>query len=285
MPELPEVEVIVRTLREQVVGQKIDAVRVGWSGSIDRPDVGTFCKQVSGRTVAAIRRRGKFILFELLPTPAQYLLAHLRMTGRFLFTSRGGAEPGAAAPDKHCRLSFALQSGDMLHFCDVRKFGRLYLVSDPDEVIGDLGPEPLSDAFTADRLRAILRGHRRQIKPLLMNQRVLAGLGNIYTDEALWEAGVHPLCRSDTLRDDEVDRLHAAIRRTLLQAIANRGTTLQDFRDPSGEAGANQEFLAVYGREGALCVRCGHTIERISVGGRGTRYCAACQPLREAGQS
>ena len=283
MPELPEIEVVVRSLRERILGQTVERVEVGWCGCIDCPDADGFSRQLSGRTVAALWRRGKYILFEMVRdfaeagSPRRYLILHFRMTGKLLFAS--AQETRAALGDKHCHLAIVFQSGDALYYSDMRKFGRLYLVERPEDVLGDLGPEPLAEEMTPARLAELLHGHRRQLKPLLLDQRVLAGLGNIYVDEALWAARVHPLRRSDSLSRTEVDRLHASIRSVLLGAIENGGTTLRNYRDAQGRAGRHQRSLAVYGRQGEPCLRCGQEIEKRVIGGRGTHYCAVCQPL------
>ena len=180
-------------------------------------------------------------------------------------------------------MRFNLDDGRWLVFADTRKFGRLYLVDDPAEVLGDLGPEPLAADFTPERLARMLGGRGGRIKPLLLNQRFLAGLGNIYTDEALWRAGVHPLQAADTLTPDQVRRLHAGIVSVLREAIADGGTSLRDnqYRQPDGDTGAYQHLLAVYGRAEQDCPRCGAAVERLVVGQRGTHICPRCQVLRE----
>jgi formamidopyrimidine-DNA glycosylase len=183
----------------------------------------------------------------------------------------------------HSHVRLLLSSGQALRLHDLRKFGRLYLVDDPSTVLGRLGREPLAADFTVEALGAIVSGRRRQIKPLLFDQRLVAGLGNIYIDESLWEARVHPLRHADTLAPDEVLRLHAAMQNVLARAIAHNGTTLRDYRDPHERPGQHQGYLVVYGRRGAACPRCGQAIARTVVGQRGTYYCPACQVLPQSG--
>jgi len=175
-----------------------------------------------------------------------------------------------------------LDDGSELHFEDQRKFGRLYFTDGAvalDEVLARLGPEPLDEAFTRDTLRDLLRARRAQLKPLLLNQSFVAGLGNIYVDEALFRARLHPLRRSDSLEQDEIDRLHEGIVAALLQGISNRGTTLSDYRDAWGMTGKNKERLLVFRREGKPCTVCGKPITKIRVAQRGTHFCPTCQPL------
>ena len=187
---------------------------------------------------------------------------------------------GACLDDRHLRVLLFLDDGQRLWFSDTRKFGRMWLLDDPADVLGELGPEPLADDFTAVRLREMLARRRGRIKPLLLNQRFLAGLGNIYTDETLWQAGIHPLRRADSLSPAEVRRLHRAIRSVLRAAIASGGTTLPDaaYQQADGRSGEFASKLAVYGRAGQACPRCGTTIERIKVSQRGTHFCPHCQP-------
>ena len=183
--------------------------------------------------------------------------------------------------DRHLRVLLFLDDGRRLHFHDQRKFGRMVLTAEPEAVLGDLGPEPLSADFTPGRLAEMLAHRRGRIKPLLLNQRFLAGLGNIYTDEALWRAGVHPLRQADTLSPAEVERLHRAIQSVLRAAIASGGTTLADaaYQRADGSAGEFAKRLAVYGRGEQPCPRCGSIIESARVSQRGTCFCPGCQPL------
>ncbi len=267
MPELPEVENYRRDLQNALVGRRFTEVSVDWPRQIATPDVASFVSRVPGQTVQAVERRGKFLIFRL---SRDFLLIHLRMSGRLLIV------PGNAPPDPHVHVRFALDDGTELRFRDPRKFGRLYLVDDPQQVVGELGPEPLAADFTPQRFAAMLAGRRGRIKPLLLNQRFLAGLGNIYTDEALYLARIHPLRTADTLTPEEIERLHGAIQATLRRAIDQRGTSFDPFyRDLQGIPGAYERV--VYGRAGEPCPRCGTPIRRIVVGQRGTYLCPTCQ--------
>jgi len=221
-----------------------------------------------------VERRAKFLVLRLSGGAA--LVVHLRMTGRLRFREAG------APPGKALRASFTLDDGRELHFEDQRKFGRLYFTDGAtalDEVLARLGPEPLRAAFTRGALRDLFGTRRAQLKPLLLNQSFVAGLGNIYVDEALFRARLHPLRRSDTLTQEEIDRLHQGIVAALRQGIVNRGTTLADYRDAWGSAGKNKERLLVFKREGRPCTACGERITKIRVAQRGTHVCPTCQPL------
>lgn len=276
MPELPEVETIVRELSAEIVGDRIEAATVRWAKAVAPLTPDAFALAAAQRRIHSVSRRGKHILIEL---DELWMLIHLRMTGRMLVAPRIDDELAAS---KHVQVWWALTSGRALLFWDVRKFGRVLLCEDPLEVVGDLGPEPLGDQFTPAALKHILTAHHRQIKPLLLDQRVLAGLGNIYVDESLWRAGIHPLRRSHTLNEAEATRLYASIRAELRQAIDHRGTTLRDYRNPANEAGGHGPHLAAYGRTDAPCPRCGTPIVRSVVGSRGTHHCPICQPHKGA---
>lgn len=276
MPELPEVETVARMLRERILGETIADVQVSWERAIEGWEVPAFREALHGRTVRAVGRRGKHILIHVAP---QWLVVHLRMTGRLCDCSRWD-DP--LLSDKHVHVSLRFASGRVLCFWDMRKFGRFWLVDDPQTVVGDLGPEPLDEAFSAGELGNLLAARRRQLKPALLDQRFLAGLGNIYVDESLWQAQLHPLRHTHTLTSAEAARLHAAIRCVLEEALAHDGTTLRDYRTPCNEPGQHQHALAVYGRQGEPCPRCGGPIERMVVGQRGTHYCPRCQPADEA---
>ena len=271
MPELPEVETIVRELQGSVVGTTIVSAEIHWEGAIGFPDPHGFVQGVSGRRLTAVTRRGKWIIVGLGGCKA--LLVHLRMTGRLLISEAGCEDP------VHVRVRLGLDDGRAICFHDVRKFGRMCLLDDPGEVVGALGPEPLDQTFTAAALGHLLAGRSGRIKPLLLNQRLLAGLGNIYTDEALWRAGIHPLRKANGLNPTEVTRLWTAIREVLQRALDSGGTTLDDggFVGAAGKPGRFARRLAVYGRAGDVCLKCGSTVERIVVSQRGTHICPACQ--------
>nr|MBC7245303.1 bifunctional DNA-formamidopyrimidine glycosylase/DNA-(apurinic or apyrimidinic site) lyase [Chloroflexota bacterium] len=271
MPELPEVETLAVDLRRLLTGAEFANVEVLWPKSVAMPAVDEFVRQVPGRKVLDVSRRGKFLVLSL--SGPSFLLIHLRMSGHVR------VEPTTEPVDGHARLIFHLSDGRRLLFSDPRKFGRVYWTTDLNLVLGDLGPEPLSADFTAQDFVKLLSAHRGVLKPLLLNQTVLAGLGNIYTDEALFAASLHPLRKASTLSAAEGERLYWAIREVLQQAIHNRGTTLTDerFRDAEGRPGSHAQHLCVYRRVGEPCPRCGTPIERITVGNRGTHFCPRCQ--------
>ncbi len=271
MPELPEVEHIARGLQARLPGRTIEAVETRWPGALATHSPETLAEALQGRTFRSVARRGKYLLLEL---PPDWLIVHLRMTGRLLYCPT--PHPSWEA-HPHVHVILYLDGKARLYYQDTRKFGRLYLAQDPQEIVGGLGPEPLEPALTPERLGALLHGRHRQLKPLLLDQRTLAGMGNIYVDEALWRAQLHPLLYSDSLTEEQVRRLHASIRHVLEEAIAHGGTTLRDYRGPGNEPGEHQYALAVYGRAGEACPRCGGAIQRIVVGQRGTHVCPLCQ--------
>ncbi len=272
MPELPEVETIVRELCPHLLGRTIVDVHVDWARTIAHPveEIDLFCQGVRGRRIEHLWRRGKYAILDL--DDGQHLLFHLRMSGRLLLSPSGRPE--------HLRIRFDLSDGGHLYFYNQRKFGRVWLVWDPAPVIGDLGPEPLPETFSAGQFRAMLGRRRGMLKPLLLNQRFLAGLGNIYVDESLFLAGLHPRRAANTLSEADADCLYEAIQQVLEQALDHHGTTFDGiFVRPQGEEGRQQEGLRVYGQAGQPCPRCGTPIERDVVGGRGTHYCPRCQAL------
>jgi formamidopyrimidine-DNA glycosylase len=276
MPELPEVETLARDLRGLILGAEISRVKIGWSGSVAMPSVRRFVAGLKGRRFLAVSRRGKFLQLDL--TGPSYLLVHLRMTGHLAVV------PASSDPVPYTRVSFDLSDGRRLAFSDPRKFGRMWWLDQPDLVLGKLGPDPIADDLTCETFVSLIQAHRGAIKPLLLRQDILAGLGNIYTDEALFRAGIHPLRRVDTLSQADLERLYAAVREVLEQAIANRGTTLPDerFRDAQGNRGGNLEHLLVGRSKGQVCPRCGAVLQRAVVGGRGTYSCPTCQKQDQA---
>jgi formamidopyrimidine-DNA glycosylase len=275
MPELPEVETIARELRPQVLGRTILDAHADWARTIAHPleDIQRFRADVRGKRITEVWRRGKFVILDLArdDKPWGACLIHLRMSGRLHLEPLGQR--------KHLRVRFDLSDGKRLYFYNMRKFGRVWLVRDPETVLGELGPEPLDGSFTPQLFGSLLSTRRGMIKPLLLDQRFVSGLGNIYVDESLFQAGLHPKRTADTLQQADVTRLHAAIRFTLEQAIAHHGTTFDGvFVRPQGQEGRQQEGLKVYGQTNLPCVQCGTPIERIVVGGRGTHFCPNCQP-------
>lgn len=270
MPELPEVESVVRTWSARLVARRIGVFESRWPRQAS-PSAAAVRRGIVGRAIERVWRRGKYIVMDL--EGGGHLLIHLRMSGRLEAAAAGASEP------RHTRAVFELDDGLRLHFCDARKFGRIVLCGDVERGTGGLGVEPLSAAFSAARLGKLLAGRRRQLKPLLLDQRVIAGLGNIYTDEALFRAGIHPLEPSDRIDGARVKRLHAAIRAVLKDGIRRNGASI-DWVYPGGRM---QDFFRVYGREGEACVTCGTTIAYLRVAQRGTHVCPRCQ-RRGAGE-
>lgn len=269
MPELPEVETIARTLRLgghalPLPGRWIQSVTLHWPRHVDRPAPGSFRQQIRHRQILAVQRRGKYLVF---PLDRCTLLIHLRMSGdlymKFAHEER--------SPYEH--TIFHLDQDMELRFRDSRKFGRVYLVEDPEEILGKLGPEPLDSAFTPQVLAKKLASHRRQLKPLLLDQSFLAGLGNIYTDEALNLAHLHPLRHSDSLSYDEANALFNALQHVLKQGLEHNGASI----DWIYRGGAFQNHFRVYQKTGEPCPSCDTPIERIVVGQRGSHFCPVCQ--------
>ncbi len=267
MPELPEVETVVRHIRPNVVGRRIESAEIHWKRTVEPLTPARFRSAVKGATVERVWRRGKYIVFDLGGHGS--LVGHLRMTGRM----QVGASPGA-----HVVVSLALDDGRGFHFIDVRKFGRLVWARRSEDALPALGPEPLGDAFTADWFSRALRKRHRRLKPLLLDQSFLAGLGNIYVDEALFAARLHPLRPASTLRRPAADRLHEAIRTILAAAVEHEGSTFDRFyRTPEGKPGSYQHKFQVYGRTKKPCRRCAAPVRKLVVGGRGTHICPRCQ--------
>ena len=276
MPELPEVETLAHDLQRLIKDSEFERVDILWDGAVAVPTAEELAGQLPGHTVLQVSRRGKYLVLSL--SGGSCLLVHLRMSGRLEVQERVGPL------DPHARIVFQLSDGRRLVFVNMRKFGRVYWTKDRESVLGDLGPEPLSDGFTPRALAEILGNHRGALKPLLLNQRVLSGLGNIYVDEALFVASLHPLRKSNSLSSTEVEHLHSAIRYVLGEAIRSRGTTLSDesFHDAEGQPGENAGNLRVYQRAGLACTRCGTPVRRTVVGGRGTHFCPSCQRAAHA---
>lgn len=269
MPELPEVETIVQALRQPLLGRAILEVRSDWPRHVGEPSLAELQERIRGLHIFAIGRRGKYLRFDL--DKGEYLLIHLKMSGQLMVIA-------ADTPsDKHVHTVFALDNGDELRFRDIRKFGRVYLVTDPETILGKLGPEPLSSSFSAELLFQRLQKRRRILKPLLLDQTFIAGIGNIYADEALYHARLHPKRYSHTLTDSEVDKLFVGIRKALLLGLENDGASIDNYRKPDGSQGEMQQALVAYGREGEPCYRCSHAMVRVVLGGRSTFFCPECQ--------
>lgn len=283
MPELPEVETISRDLRQKIVGHTIERADVLWDREIGYPSVPEFLEFVRNRCIEDTGRRAKYVVIRLAENAT--LLVHLKMTGQLLYVA--ATEP----PNPYTRVRFHLDGGMQLRFVDIRKFGRMYLV-EADRLqdfpkIAELGPEPLEETFTLPAFQALLKRRKGRIKPLLMNQGFLAGMGNIYVDEALFRSGIHPLRSTSALKPKDVATLHQNIIDVLEESIANRGSSIDDYRDPAGQKGYHHVHLRVYGRTGEPCLTCGTPIAKIVVGGRGTHFCPRCQrrPRQRLGSS
>jgi len=272
MPELPEVQTILDALAPLILDQEIHSVTAVWPPVIDRPERALFVVWMQGRRVVEVDRRGKYMLFRL--DDGRWLIMHLRMTGKVRVVD--ASEPLRS----HDRLIFHLTNGRDWRFEDQRKFGRVYLVEDPAEVIAKLGPEPLGDDFTPGYLAQTLARRTAPIKSLLLDQRIVAGIGNIYADESLFRARIHPLRPGGSLTLGETGALVGAVKAVLSQALAEMGTTLRDYRRPDGSVGAFQNSLQVFQRTGEPCPSCGAPIQRIVVGGRSTHFCPQEQRMR-----
>ncbi len=275
MPELPEVETIARKLRASLIGRSVTRADILWARTIDRPDPAKFQHDVVGASITGVDRRGKYLIVAL--DTGQFLLVHLRMSGKFALIAAGEA----VEREEHCRVIFSLDDGAQLAYIDPRKFGRFYLVEHLNEVIGPLGPEPLDHGTGPGWWCHQLRGRRGEIKRLLLDQAFIAGLGNIYANEALWLARIHPQRTAGSLTEAECHRLHEAVVTVLEQGIRNGGTSLEDrqYVYPNGGLGRHQQYLRVYDREGEACPRCGYALNRIVQGQRSTYYCPVCQQL------
>ena len=274
MPELPEVETVRRRLAPVVAGRRFEAVEIA-DARLTRPyDPRLVEAELTGEQVTQLDRRGKYLIFRF--DSGRGLLVHLRMTGSFRHA------PGDGLPDDpYQRAVVRLDDGSDVAYRDVRRFGT-WLVLEPEELEPYLatrvGREPLEAGFTARRLAERLHNRRAPIKAALLDQRTLAGMGNIYVDEALWRARIHPLRPAGELDDAEIRRIHRGARQALEAGLARQGATLRDYRTPDGAAGAMQDEFKVYGRTGEPCDRCGTPIEKTRAGGRGTWYCPHCQP-------
>jgi formamidopyrimidine-DNA glycosylase len=277
VPELPEVETVRAQLEPKLAGRRLERVEIH-DPRLTRPDdPAVVAAALEGERVAALGRRGKYLVVEF--ESGRVLLIHLRMTGQLLHVN-GGPLP---AGDTHRRAVVRLDDGSDVIYRDVRRFGTWQLVEpgELDPYLADrVGHEPLVRTFTATRLAEMFAGRRAPVKAVLLDQRRIAGVGNIYADEALWRARIHPLRPAGELRVDDVIAVHRGIRAALRTGIARQGATLSNYRTPAGALGAMQEEFRVYGRTGEPCERCGTPIEKIRAAGRGTWYCPTCQQRR-----
>jgi formamidopyrimidine-DNA glycosylase len=279
MPELPEVETVARDLRRHLLpdgagsGPGISGARVAWPRTLRDEDPAAFVAGVTGRRIEGVGRRGKNVLIDL--DGGAFLTVHLKMTGQLFVV------PAGLPVDPHERAALMLDDGREIRFRDVRKFGRIGLYTADDDPFDDLGPEPLDPRFTLRAWRARLRGRRARLKPLLVDQSFVVGIGNIYADEALWRSRLHPLRSAASLRPGDERALYRDVLAILGEAVERRGSSIDDYTAPDGD-GEMQERLDVYQRTGQPCPRCGRPIRRIVIGIRATHFCSFCQRLPAA---
>lgn len=271
MPELPEVEQVKNSLREYIKNKTITKVIINIERLIKHPSPAEFIKNIQGRSFVDLERFGKYLVFTL--DNRQLLIIHLRMTGSLIYKQNN-------EPVNKPRIIFELNEGTM-YYCDTRTLGTIHLIS-PEEKsmlkgLYSLGAEPISPDFTVEYLRGKFIAKKRLVKAALLDQSIIAGLGNIYVDEALAKSKIHPKRLTNSLSEQELADLHLNIKEIIQAAIANRGTTFRDYKDADGNKGSNQEHLFVYGRSGQACKRCGAILVYEKVAGRGTVYCPQCQ--------
>jgi formamidopyrimidine-DNA glycosylase len=275
MPELPEVETIRRDLDSRVSGRRVTAVSLAPDSGRPVPvlkgiDETRFREGVVGARIESIERRGKYLLLRL--DTGSMVVVHLRMTGVLLH------RPADAPPDRFLRIVLPLDDGSELRFTDIRKFGGIWLVDDiADAMATALGPEPLGEGFTESLLAEALAGRKAPVKSIILDQRHIAGIGNIYADEACFAAGIDPRRTGASLTASDVKALHEAVRQVLLFGVESRGASFRDYQDADGKAGNMQMYVKVFRRTGRPCYTCGTTIERTRVGGRSTHFCPQCQ--------
>lgn len=273
MPELPEVETVRRTLKALITGKQIEHVTVRLPRIIQRPDdIQAFANLLAGHTIMDIERRGKFLRFIL---DGLVMVSHLRMEGRYgLFLQDD-------VLDKHTHVVFHFTDGTELRYHDVRQFGTMHLFQTGEDLqlqpLAKLGQEPLDPSFTLERFKEIVSSKSTRIKPLLLNQEYIVGIGNIYVDESLHMAGIHPETGAKALSDEQLEQLHQAIVSTLTEAVAAGGSSVKSYVNGQGESGTFQQQLLIYGRKDQPCATCGTMIEKTVVAGRGTHYCPSCQ--------
>jgi formamidopyrimidine-DNA glycosylase len=274
MPELPEVETFRRYLLQgvpgvpSILGKQIASAELLWEGSLADPEPAEFLDRIQGQFVTGIGRRGKNLLVHL---SRDNLIIHLRMSGELV------VEEQTNPLQKHYRIIFNFSDGYRLAFNNIRKFGRVWLTEDPSQVIGHLGPEPLADDFTPESFHTLLSSRNRQLKYFLLDQEMIAGMGNIYTDESLFRAKLHPTRKTNSLNEIETHKLWESIREILREGIQNQGSSI----DWMYRGGDYQKYLSVYNLEGQPCKRCKTPIKRIKIAQRSTFFCPTCQKLPE----
>ena len=273
MPELPEVETVRNELLPHVIGRQITSVTLVWEGIVKEPSVSEFLAGVIGQRISGIARRGKYLMVHL--GSGNLLVIHLKMSGSLI------VGPDSPEPPRFCRAIVHLDNDTSVFFIDPRKFGEMRLEADAGRVEGKLGPEPLQDGFTPEALAGILAGRKAPVKALLLNQKLIAGIGNMYADEALYAARINPWRLGGSLSRREIARLYDEIRRILWAAIENKGASVDTYFRPDGSEGtAHYEFRVAHKLGGETCSVCDGPIERGLVGNRGTYYCPRCQPAK-----
>lgn len=272
MPEMPEVEQVRKTLAPHIENRKIQAVEIYLERLIKYPAPEKFVEGLVGKTITKLGRKGKYLVLHL--GEHQQLIVHLRMTGALI------AQSSELEAPPYAKIKFTLSDGVTMWFTDIRTFGTLYLVTDNDTYIEGyetLGPEPLSEGLTYEYLAPLAAKSRKPVKTFILDQRVIAGLGNIYADECLALSAIKPMRVANTLSEAEIRALLDAVNAVIAQGIKNKGTTFRDYKDGEGNKGSNQNYLLVYGRGGEPCKKCGQPLSTTKIGGRGTVYCDTCQ--------
>ncbi|MEI4829570.1 DNA-formamidopyrimidine glycosylase [Bacillus sp. FJAT-53711] len=273
MPELPEVENVRRTLEKLVKGKTIEEVIVTYPKLVKEPDDAELFKEMlRGETIEEVGRRGKFLLIYVT---RYVIVSHLRMEGKYMLHEANDPV------DKHTHVRFRFTDGTELRYKDVRKFGTMHLFEKGTELtiipLADLGPEPFSDELTPGYLRERMQKTARKVKVVLLDQRIVVGLGNIYVDEVLFRSRIHPEREASSLTNEEFETLYKEIVATLTEAVERGGSTIRTYMNSQGQIGSFQERFYVYGKKGEPCVTCGTALEKTVVGGRGTHYCPVCQ--------
>ncbi|UCG54044.1 MAG: bifunctional DNA-formamidopyrimidine glycosylase/DNA-(apurinic or apyrimidinic site) lyase [Dehalococcoidia bacterium] len=271
MPELPEVETIKNELAPHIIGRIIIGVTLLWDRMLRQPSPKQFYHHVSGKKITGLTRRGKYLIFRL--DSGNSLIIHLKMSGSLIL--------GTDLPPEYTRAIVHLDNDVNIFFCDPRKFGRISLVTDVGNITEKLGPEPLESTFTADVLANKLEKRKTPLKAVLLNQSLIAGMGNMYADEALFAARINPLRLADSLSQDEIKRLHYAIQKVLKDAIKSKGASVSTYFRPGGEMGRAHSYFKVAHQKGKLCSICGNSIKRIAIRQRGSYYCPTCQPEKD----
>jgi len=269
MPELPEVETVKNELLPDVVGHDIKGVTLLWVRILRQPLLAEFYSRILGHKITGVTRRGKYLIFSL--SGGDFLIIHLKMSGSLLLSK------GSSQPPRYTRAVIHLDNGTSIFFRDPRKFGTMQLVKDKGDILGKLGPEPLEPDFTPELLAERLSKRRAPIKSVLIDQNFIAGMGNMYADEALFAAGIHPLRPSNGLSRNEIRRLHQAIQGVLKAAIGNKGASVSTYFRPGGETGTAHFQFRVAHRSGKPCPICGAAIKRIPIRHRGSYFCPKCQ--------